>query len=48
MLKDSSQVNIKDDNEELNIIKDKTNNIKGQKYKKCKQYKHYVKTYQSI
>ncbi len=48
MLKDSSWVNIREDNEELNIIEDETNNIRDQKCEKCKQYGHYAKMYQSI
>ncbi len=48
MLKDSSRVNIREDNGELNVIEDKTNNIRGQKCGRCKQYGHYAKTCQSI
>jgi len=48
MLKDSSRVNIREDNGELNVIEDETNNIRGQKCGRCKQYRHYAKTCQSI
>ncbi|CAB4478203.1 unnamed protein product [Rhizophagus irregularis] len=40
-LKDSTKVNMITDNV---IVKEETNNTKGQKCGKCKQYEHYAKT----
>ncbi len=44
VLKDSSNVSMIEDHSTLNNIKDS----KSQKCSKCKQYRHYVKTYQNI
>ena len=43
VLKDSTKVNITD----YVIVEEETNNTKGQKCGKCKQYGHYAKTCQN-
>jgi len=48
VLKDNLWVNIREENGELNVIEDEINNIKSQKCEKCKQYRYYIKTCQSI
>ncbi|CAB4395984.1 unnamed protein product [Rhizophagus irregularis] len=48
VLKDISSGNIIEDNNTSNIIEDTTNDAKGRKCGKCKQYGHYAKTCQNI
>lgn len=48
VLKDISSRNIIEDNNTSNIIEDSTNDTKGRKCSKCKQYGHYAKTCQNI
>ncbi|CAB4432853.1 unnamed protein product [Rhizophagus irregularis] len=44
VLKDSTKINMITDNV---IVEEETNNTKGRKCGKCKQYGHYAKTYQN-
>ena len=48
VLKDISSGNIIEDNNTPNIIEDSTNDAKGRKCSKCKQYGHYAKTCPNI
>uniref|UniRef100_U9SW30 CCHC-type domain-containing protein n=1 Tax=Rhizophagus irregularis (strain DAOM 181602 / DAOM 197198 / MUCL 43194) TaxID=747089 RepID=U9SW30_RHIID len=48
VLKDVSNSNVIEDNNTSNIIEDFTNDTKGQKCSKCKQYGHYAKTCQNV
>ncbi|PKB93919.1 hypothetical protein RhiirA5_440011 [Rhizophagus irregularis] len=46
--KDVSNSNVIEDNNTSNIVEDFTNDTKGQKCSKCKQYGHYAKTCQNV
>ena len=48
VLKDIGNGNVIEDNNTSNIIEDSTNDAKGRKCGKCKQYGHYAKTCQNI
>ncbi|PKC58238.1 hypothetical protein RhiirA1_400795 [Rhizophagus irregularis] len=48
VLKDVSNSNVLEDNNTSNIIEDFTNDTKGRKCSKCKQYRHYAKTCQNV
>ncbi|GBC41871.2 hypothetical protein GLOIN_2v1790132 [Rhizophagus irregularis DAOM 181602=DAOM 197198] len=48
VLKDVSNSNVIEDNNTSNIIEGFTNDTKGRKCSKCKQYGHYAKTCQNV
>ncbi|CAB5386709.1 unnamed protein product [Rhizophagus irregularis] len=48
VLKDVSNSNVIEDNNTSTIIEDFTNDTKGRKCSKCKQYRHYAKTCQNV